>query len=77
MTQGGEEGKRDLKILCCYYRMRSGSTGVGNRARHGNNRERGGKGDRVGCPNYEIREKEPTSISRMGRPISRMPSIFF
>ena len=30
MTQGGEEGNRDLKILCCYYRMRSASTGVGN-----------------------------------------------
>lgn len=30
MTQGGEEGNRDSKILCCYYRMRSASTGLGN-----------------------------------------------
>lgn len=30
MTQGGEESNRDSKILCCYYRMRSASTGVGN-----------------------------------------------
>lgn len=55
MTQGGEEGKRDSKILCWYYRMRSASTGLGNETLK-----------EVGKESGEIRV---TSISRMGRPI--------
>ena len=74
MTQGGEEGNRDSKILCCYYRMRSTSTGARNETFHGIGRWEN-RLQEFGGPNYEIREKEPTSISRMGRPISRMPSI--
>jgi hypothetical protein len=62
MTQGGEEGNRDSKILCCYYRMRSASTGLGNETLKEVGKE------------TEIRQ---TSISRMGRPISTMPSYFF
>lgn len=66
MTQGGEEGNRDSKILCCYYRMRSASTGLGNETWKEVGKET--------SQNYEINE---TSISRMGRPISTMRSIFF
>lgn len=57
MTQGGEEGKRDLKILCCYYRMRSTSTGVGNETC---TEAVGGKSEQeFGGPNYEIDQHFP------------------
>lgn len=54
MTQSGKEGNRDSKILCCHYRMRSTSTGVGNWD------ETRREWDSVGGgPNYEIREHFP------------------
>jgi len=61
---GAEGGNRDLKILCCYYQMRRASTDESGEV----GKER---------PESEVRltkseKKEPTRISRMGRPISKV-----
>ena len=65
MTQGRRRRVTDLKILRCYCRMRSTSTGEwGN----------WDKTEWEEVRNYEIKE-DPSSISRMGRPISKKPSI--